>query len=56
MNIAALCLYLLGCLMLTLLFEPEEDSPKYMYPVFVFGWPFMTIYLLIQEQFSSDDE
>lgn len=56
MNIPAICVYLMGCLMLTLLFEPEEGSPKYLYPVFVFTWPFMTIYLLIKDYFYPDEE
>lgn len=56
MTTVAAVLYLLGCLMLMLMFEPEEDGPKYMYPIFVFGWPIMTIYLFIMEKFSSDEE
>ena len=49
-------LYLLGALFMTMHFQPEEGGPPYMFILFVFAWPLMTIYILFLELFGSEEE
>ena len=52
----AISLYLIGALFMTLHFEPQDDSPKIMYVLFVFVWPVMTIWFLLNDLFGSEEE
>lgn len=48
------CLYLLGSLFMLLNYEPEDGSPKHLYILFVFGWPVMTIWLLVTDLLGNE--
>lgn len=52
----AIVMYLLGALFMTMHFEPQEDAPKIMYIFFVFAWPVMTLWFLLNDFFGSDEE
>lgn len=49
-------LYLLGALFMTMHFQPEEGGPPFMFIIFVFAWPLMTIYFLFLEFFGKEEE
>jgi hypothetical protein len=53
---AAIILYLLGSLFMTMHFEPAEGGPRYMYVLLVFGWPLMTLYFAVMEIIGFNDE
>jgi len=48
------CLYLIGSLFMSLIFEPEEGASKVMYFLFVFAWPVMTLWLVIEDMFHKE--
>lgn len=52
----AIVMYLLGALFMTMHFEPQEGGPKIMYIFFVFAWPVMTLWFLLNDFFGSDEE
>ena len=54
-TLAAL-LYLIGALFMTINFEPQEDGPKIMYVLFVFAWPLMTLWLVLEDFLGPDEE
>jgi len=41
---------------MTMHFQPEEGGPPYMFILFVFAWPLMTIYILFLELFGTEEE
>ena len=47
-------LYLLGALFMLTSYEPEEGSPKFLYVLFVFGWPVMTLWILFMNLFENE--
>ena len=53
---AAIVLYLLGALFMTMHFEPQEDGPNIFYTLFVFAWPLMTVWFLLNDFFGPDEE
>jgi len=48
------CLYMIGSLFMTLNFEPEEGASKVMYLLFVFAWPVMTLWRVIEDMFHKE--
>ena len=48
------CLYLIGALFMLTSYEPEEGSPKFLYVLFVFGWPVMTLWILFMNLFENE--
>ena len=54
-TLAAL-LYLIGALFMTINFEPQEGGPKIMYVLFVFAWPLMTLWFVLEDFLGPDEE
>lgn len=57
LSISAL-IYLVGSLFMTMHFAPSEEGSPKRYMVFVFFWPFITIWMLLLDilGFGDDEE
>lgn len=53
--IAAL-IYLIGALFMTMHFQPSDDGPPTRYIIFVFCWPFMTLWFLLLDTLGFYEE